>query len=81
MKARKAGNSLSYERQQYKILMIVAHIDDNNFRSAGIALKYLKTGHSVRFLSVSNVKTGTVTMCRSFTRWKRDCALYVKRRI
>jgi len=41
-----------------KILMIGAHMDDNDFRSGGIALKYLKAGHSVRFLSVCNGTMG-----------------------
>ena len=34
--------------------MIGAHPDDNDFRGGGIALKYIKKGHSVRFLSVCN---------------------------
>lgn len=41
-----------------KVLMIGAHMDDNDFRSGGIALKYLKAGHSVRFLSVCNGTMG-----------------------
>ena len=34
--------------------MIGAHLDDNDFRGGGIALKYIAWGHQVRFLSVTN---------------------------
>lgn len=44
--------------KKLKILMIGAHMDDNDFRSAGTALKYVKAGHSVRFLSVCNGAMG-----------------------
>lgn len=37
-----------------KILMIGAHQDDNEFRCGGIAYKYVKMGHDVRFLSMCN---------------------------
>ena len=37
-----------------KILMIGAHLDDNDFCGGGTALKYLQAGHSVRFLSMCN---------------------------
>ncbi|MBR5156657.1 MAG: PIG-L family deacetylase [Clostridia bacterium] len=38
--------------RKLKVLMIGAHPDDNDFRSGGIALKYIQAGHNVRFLSV-----------------------------
>lgn len=41
-----------------KILMIGAHMDDNDFRGGGTALKFIKAGHSVRFLSVCNGTMG-----------------------
>lgn len=41
-----------------KILMIGAHPDDNDFRSGGTALKYIKKGHSVRFLSICDGSGG-----------------------
>jgi len=37
-----------------KILMIGAHQDDNEFRSGGLANKYVKMGYEVRFLSLCN---------------------------
>ena len=37
-----------------KILMIGAHQDDNEFRCGGLAYKYVKAGHEVRFLSMCN---------------------------
>jgi len=37
-----------------KILMIGAHQDDNEFRCGGVASKYVKMGHEVRFLSLCN---------------------------
>jgi len=37
-----------------KILMIGAHQDDNEFRCGGLADKYVKMGHEVRFLSLCN---------------------------
>lgn len=41
-----------------KILMIGAHLDDNDFCGGGTALKYLQAGHSVRFLSMCNGNGG-----------------------
>ena len=37
-----------------KILAIGAHQDDNEFRIGGLAQKYVKAGHEVRFLSMCN---------------------------
>ena len=37
-----------------KILAIGAHQDDNEFRIGGLAQKYIKAGHEVRFLSLCN---------------------------
>lgn len=37
-----------------KILAIGAHQDDNEFRVGGLAHKYVKMGHEVRFLSLCN---------------------------
>lgn len=37
-----------------KILMIGAHQDDNEFRSGGLAHKYVKMGYRVKFLSMCN---------------------------
>ena len=37
-----------------KILMIGAHQDDNEFERGGLASKYVKAGHDVRFLSMCN---------------------------
>ncbi len=34
-----------------KILAIGAHQDDNEFRVGGLAQKYVKAGHEVRFLT------------------------------
>lgn len=41
-----------------KILMIGAHQDDNEFRCGGLAYKYIKAGHEVRFLSMLNGSGG-----------------------
>lgn len=41
-----------------KILMIGAHQDDNEFRCGGIAHKYVKLGHEVKFLSMCNGNGG-----------------------
>ncbi len=41
-----------------KILSIGAHQDDNEFRVGGIAYKWIKAGHEVRFLSVCNGSGG-----------------------
>ena len=37
-----------------KILAIGAHQDDNEFRVGGIAHKWVKAGHEVKFLSMCN---------------------------
>lgn len=37
-----------------KVMMIGAHLDDNDFCGGGTALQYLKAGAKVRFLSVCN---------------------------
>lgn len=44
--------------EQLRVLVIGAHPDDNDFKCGGIALKYLKQGHRVRFLSVSDGSAG-----------------------
>ena len=41
-----------------KILAIGAHQDDNEFRVGGSAIKWLKAGHEVRFLSMCNGNGG-----------------------
>lgn len=41
-----------------KILMIGAHQDDNEFERGGLAYKYVKLGHEVRFLSMCNGNGG-----------------------
>ena len=41
-----------------KILAIGAHQDDNEFRVGGIARKWVKAGHEVRFLSMCNGSGG-----------------------
>lgn len=40
--------------KKLKVLMIGAHLDDNDFEGGGTALKYLKAGHDVRFISLCN---------------------------
>ena len=40
--------------KKLKVLMIGAHLDDNDFEGGGTALKYLAAGHDVRFLSMCN---------------------------
>ncbi|MBE7083997.1 MAG: PIG-L family deacetylase [Clostridiales bacterium] len=40
--------------KQLKVLMIGAHLDDNDFEGGGTALKYIKAGHKVQFLSMCN---------------------------
>ncbi len=40
--------------RKLKVMMIGAHLDDNDFSGGGTALKYLEKGHSVRFLSLCN---------------------------
>ena len=37
-----------------KVLFIGAHPDDNELNCGGLAIKLIKNGHQVRFLSVSN---------------------------
>lgn len=44
--------------KKLKILMIAAHPDDNDFRCGGLALKYVASGHDVRFLSVCDGSGG-----------------------
>lgn len=44
--------------KKLKVLMIGAHLDDNDFCGGGTALKYLERGHSVRFLSIANGSGG-----------------------
>ena len=44
--------------KQLRVLMIGAHLDDNDFCGGGTALKYLQLGHKVRFLSVCNGSGG-----------------------
>ena len=41
-----------------KILMIGAHQDDNEFGRGGLASKYVKAGHDVKFLSMCNGSGG-----------------------
>lgn len=41
-----------------KVLMIGAHPDDNDLRAGGTALKYIREGFEVRFLSVCNGSGG-----------------------
>lgn len=40
--------------KQLKVLMLGAHLDDNDFCGGGTALKYLAAGHNVQFLSMCN---------------------------
>lgn len=44
--------------EQLKVLMLGAHQDDNDFLSGGIALKYIKAGHRVRFLTLTDGRGG-----------------------
>ena len=44
--------------EQLRVLMLGAHQDDNDFLSGGIALKYIKAGHRVRFLSLTDGRGG-----------------------
>ena len=41
-----------------KVLMIGAHQDDNEFRCGGLAVKLVRKGHEVRFLSLCNGSGG-----------------------
>lgn len=41
-------------KKQLKVLMIGAHLDDNDFEGGGTALKYIDAGHKVQFLSMCN---------------------------
>ena len=41
-----------------KVLMIGAHQDDNEFRCVGLAVKLVRKGHEVRFLSLCNGSGG-----------------------
>lgn len=47
-----------------KVLMIGAHPDDSEWYGGGTALKYIKEGHEVRFLSVCNGSGGHHKMSR-----------------
>ena len=40
--------------KKLKVLMLGAHLDDNDFSGGGTALKYLQAGHEVQFLSMCN---------------------------
>ena len=40
--------------KQLRVMMIGAHLDDNDFHGGGTALNYLAQGHRVRFLSMCN---------------------------
>ena len=40
--------------KKLKVLMIGAHLDDNDFQGGGTALRYLQAGHDVRFVSLCN---------------------------
>ena len=40
--------------KKLRVLMIGAHPDDNDICGGGLALKYARLGHSVKFLSVCN---------------------------
>ncbi|MBQ3124049.1 MAG: PIG-L family deacetylase [Clostridia bacterium] len=44
--------------EKLRILVIGAHPDDNDFKCGGIALKYIKAGHRVRFVSVTDGSAG-----------------------
>lgn len=62
-----------------RILMIGAHPDDCEFKCSGLALKYVRDGHQVRFLSVCDGSGGHHEMNRNeiaARRWKetRDAA-------
>jgi len=46
------------------ILMIGAHPDDCDFRCGGLARKYVKAGHTVRFLSMTDGSAGHQSMGR-----------------
>lgn len=54
----KDGKILKRKIRIMKILMIGAHQDDNEFRCGGLAHKFVKSGHEVRFLSMCNGSGG-----------------------
>ena len=54
-----------------KILMIGAHQDDNEFCCGGLAHKYVKAGHTVKFLSMCNGNGGHHIMTPEETSAKR----------
>ncbi len=45
-------------KKKLRILAIGAHPDDNEIRMGGTALKYIKEGHIVKFVSTTNGETG-----------------------
>ncbi len=48
--------------KEIRAMMIGAHPDDNDFRCGGLALKYARAGHKVKFLSLCNGDGGHQTM-------------------
>ena len=44
--------------KQIRAMMIGAHPDDCDFCSGGLALKYARAGHKVKFLSMCNGNGG-----------------------
>ena len=54
-----------------KILMIGAHQDDNELLCSGLAMKYIKKGYEVRFLSLCNGSGGHHIMTPEETVKKR----------
>ncbi len=57
--------------KQIRAMMIGAHPDDNDFRCGGLALKYARAGHRVKFLSLCNGDGGHQTMGREEIRVRR----------
>ena len=57
--------------EQLRVLVIGAHPDDNDFKCGGIALKYIKAGHRVRFLSVADGSGGHHEMTTEETAIRR----------
>ena len=46
------------EDKKLRIMMIGAHPDDCDLTCGGIAIKYSKLGHKVKFVSVTNGDAG-----------------------